>query len=52
MVQVYLFNIVYNFIRNGSTQLTDRDICNFKGFDIENLWNEYSTAKNSQNQSF
>ena len=45
-------HIVYNFIRNGSTQLTDRDICNFKGFDIENLWNEYSTAKNSQNQSF
>ena len=40
-------HVVYNFVRNGATQLTDKDICKYKGqifrgFDIEKIWNEQS----------
>mgnify|MGYP006137474687 CR=1 FL=1 len=28
-------HLVYNLVRSGATQLTDRDICTFKGFDLE-----------------
>jgi hypothetical protein len=31
--------IVYNYIKNGG-QLTDKDNCPLKGFDLERLWNE------------
>eukprot|EP00347_Sterkiella_histriomuscorum_P002427 403368194 len=31
--------IVYNFIKNGG-QLTEKDNCPFKGFDLKKLWNE------------
>ena len=30
--------IVYNFVRDGQQQLQDRDICEFKGFDLEKVW--------------
>ena len=41
-------HLVYNFVRSGQSQLTDRDICNFEGFDLEALWNEFSNMKQSQ----
>ena len=36
-------HIVYNFVRSGQSQLTDRDICTFKGFDLEKIWEEFSS---------
>ena len=35
-------HIVYNFVRSGQTQLIDRDMCTFKGFDLEEIWNQFS----------
>ena len=37
-------HVVYDFIRNGCSQLTKADICGFKGFDMEQLWAEYSSG--------
>ena len=34
--------VVYNFVRYGNSQLTDADICSFKGFDLEQMWHEFS----------
>ncbi|CDW90528.1 rnase p subunit p30 family protein [Stylonychia lemnae] len=31
--------LVFNFIKNGG-QLTDKDSCQFKAFDLEKLWNQ------------
>jgi hypothetical protein len=33
-------HVVYNFLRLGSSQLSNQDICSFKGFDLEQLWHE------------
>ncbi len=33
-------SIVYNFVRHGNSQLIDRDICTFKGFDLEKIFEE------------
>ena len=43
-------HIVYNFVRSGNSQLTERDTCTFKGFDLEELWNEQAALGGSTKQ--
>jgi len=40
-------HVVYNFVRLGSSQLSEADTCTFKGFDLEQLWHEESLKNNS-----
>ena len=37
-------SIVYNFVRDGNSQLTESDRCVFKPLDLEELWTEQNKA--------
>lgn len=38
-------NLVYNFVKDGSNNLSEMDTCKWSGFDLEELWQEFSSTK-------
>lgn len=38
-------NLVYNFVKDGQNNLSEMDICKWRGFDLEELWREFGSSK-------